>query len=132
MKYSCRDYQKMVQPFLNHQLPDRQLKGFLDHIEGCSKCKDELETYFIVDYSLRYLEHEEDRTYDLQSLLEERIREEAYDLRVRRIFRILVPIGLLILIGVGAVLILGDMAPELLSPVQDRLMFLIKELWRVK
>ncbi len=132
MKRTCRDYQNQVQQFINHELKDADLKEFLEHMKTCKKCADELETYFIVDYSLRYLDQGTAHSYDIQKMLEERLKEEEHDLKLRRLFRIVVPISILILVMIAALLLLNEMAPEMVAPVYERIQLFVDELWRVK
>ena len=44
----CRTAEGMVSSYIEHKLPVNELEEFLDHVEKCSSCYDELETYFIV------------------------------------------------------------------------------------
>ena len=44
----CRTAESMVTRFIDHSLSMNELEGFLDHIELCPSCYDELETYFIL------------------------------------------------------------------------------------
>ena len=56
----CRTAEGMVSSYIEHKLPVNELEEFLDHVESCSSCYDELETYFIVHedgngaYFIRY------------------------------------------------------------------------------
>ena len=45
----CRQAETLVARYIKHTLSTDELEEFLDHIEHCSSCYDELETYFIVD-----------------------------------------------------------------------------------
>lgn len=38
---SCREIEKMVMPYINHQLDEVQLEQFLKHIKSCSSCREE-------------------------------------------------------------------------------------------
>ena len=44
---SCREIEKMVMPYINHQLDEVQLEQFLKHIKSCSSCREELELSLI-------------------------------------------------------------------------------------
>ena len=48
MKMDCRTAEGMVSSYIKHDLPLNELEEFLDHVQNCSSCYDELETYFIV------------------------------------------------------------------------------------
>lgn len=43
----CRQAETLVARYIKHTLSTDELEEFLDHIEHCSSCYDELETYFI-------------------------------------------------------------------------------------
>ena len=45
----CRTAESMVARYMNHTLKTDEMEEFLDHIEHCPSCYDELETYFIVN-----------------------------------------------------------------------------------
>ena len=49
----CRTAESMVTRFIDHSLSVNELEEFLDHIETCPSCYDELETYFIVHEAMR-------------------------------------------------------------------------------
>ena len=44
----CHDVQRMISGFIEEKLTDEQLEGFLEHIENCQDCYDELEVYNII------------------------------------------------------------------------------------
>lgn len=70
----CRQAEAMVTKYINHTLSTNELEDFLDHIEHCSSCYDELETYFIVHKAIQQLDEKEDGTvYNFRKLLEQDI-----------------------------------------------------------
>ena len=72
----CRIAEEMVSKYINHTLPLNDLEDFLEHIENCSSCYDELATYFIVQQAMQQLdEQKEDSVLDFRKLLEEDIRK---------------------------------------------------------
>lgn len=81
----CRTAESMVAGYINHTLKTDELEEFLDHIEQCSSCYDELETYFIVNKVTQQLaEEEEDSVLDFQHLLEQDIRKNRRYIHKRR------------------------------------------------
>lgn len=81
----CRTAESMVARYINHTLKADEMEEFLDHIEHCSSCYDELETYFIVNKVTQQLaETEEDSVLDFQSLLEQDIRRSRRYIHHRR------------------------------------------------
>ena len=72
----CRTAESMVTRFIDHSLSVNELEEFLDHIETCPSCYDELETYFIVHEAMQQLDEKEDGTVlDFKKLLEQEIRK---------------------------------------------------------
>ena len=68
---NCRIAEGMVNKYINHTLPLNDLEDFLEHIENCSSCYDELATYFIVHKAMQQLdEKQEDSVLDFKELLE--------------------------------------------------------------
>ena len=66
-------------------LSPEELEEFLDHIEHCSSCYDELETYFIVHEAIQQLDEKEDGTVlDFRELLEQDIRRSRRYIRQKR------------------------------------------------
>ena len=53
---NCRTAEGMVNGYMNHELSLKELEEFLDHIQTCSSCYDELETYFIVHEAMQQLD----------------------------------------------------------------------------
>lgn len=56
----CRTAESMVARYMNHTLKTDEMEEFLDHIEHCPSCYDELETYFIVNKVTQQLDEQED------------------------------------------------------------------------
>ena len=72
---NCQTAESMVNRYIEHDLSVDELENFLEHVENCPSCYDELETYFIVHAAMQQLDEESrDSTLDLRELLEEDIR----------------------------------------------------------
>ncbi len=83
---NCHEARKMVTPFINHELPDRETEHFLHHVENCSACMDELETYFMVYRAIDMLDAgAHHRENDFQKMLGEEIRCARHGILRRRI-----------------------------------------------
>lgn len=52
----CREAQSLIIPFIEGKLNDEQNTVFIDHVEHCSECYDELEVYFIALSGIRQLD----------------------------------------------------------------------------
>ena len=81
----CRQAEAMVTKYINHSLSTNELEDFLDHIEHCSSCYDELETYFIVHKAIQQLDEKEDGTvYNFRKLLEQDIHRTRRHIRQKK------------------------------------------------
>ena len=65
----CKTAQSLVIPYINDQLSDEETEDFLEHIENCTDCKEELTIEFLVSEGLVRLEN--GAVFDLQKELSE-------------------------------------------------------------
>ena len=71
----CITTQQNIMPYINRTLSDTQMFSFLEHIECCEVCRDELETYYMFYMGYNRLESfEEPESYDLKGRLEKELR----------------------------------------------------------
>lgn len=104
---NCQTAESMVNRYIEHDLSVDELEDFLEHVENCPSCYDELETYFIVHAAMQQLdEQSRDSTLDLRELLEEDIRKSKHYILKMRFRRALSGMGFCALIaGLGVFLI---------------------------
>ena len=96
---NCRIAEGMVNKYINHTLPLNDLEDFLEHIEKCSSCYDELATYFIVHKAMQQLDdNDSGSVMDFKSLLEQDIRKSRRYIRKKKLGRFSVGVLLCILI----------------------------------
>lgn len=119
-KMSCDEAVSLVTPFINDELDDETAAGFLEHVMHCPDCYDELETYFIVDYSLRFLDNDNDASYDLKRLLKDKISKKERELSRRRWMQILFPLATAALIVLILLILVRENSPELFTRILDR------------
>ncbi len=102
---NCSEAERMVSPYIKRTLSVTETEDFLDHIETCSACRDELETYFIVDRALEQLNEEGNASMDFRTLLDQDLKKTRNRITIWRIRRtILILAALVIMTGsVGAV-----------------------------
>lgn len=84
---TCKQVENLVMPYIQGKLADEKLEDFLDHLENCPNCKDELETYYIVDVGLKQLDSDS-TIYDIKGNLEQVIetsRQWLYYEKIRKI-----------------------------------------------
>ncbi|MEI3432236.1 MULTISPECIES: zf-HC2 domain-containing protein [Clostridia] len=104
---NCQTAESMVNRYIEHDLSVNELEDFLDHVENCPSCYDELETYFIVHAAMRQLDEESgDSSLDLRELLEDDIRRSKHYILKMKFRRALSGVGFCTLIaGLGGFLI---------------------------
>lgn len=73
---TCQEVERMVTPFINDQLTGDETEMFLNHLEECRGCQEELEIYFMVDVGIRQLE-DGSGTFDIAGDLRRKV-EDSY------------------------------------------------------
>ena len=53
---TCKEAERLVIPYIHHQLDDDTMSEILEHIEVCPNCKEELEIYYTVEAGIRQLD----------------------------------------------------------------------------
>ena len=67
---TCKEAENLVMPYIRHELDVGQMEEFLEHIDTCQECREELEIYYTVFLGLRQLESGTGM-YDVAGALEE-------------------------------------------------------------
>lgn len=84
---TCMEAEKMVIPYINDKLSVTELEDFMEHIETCENCREELEIHYMVDVGLKKLD-EADGTYDIVGDLKRKLEESAGILRRFFLFQV--------------------------------------------
>ena len=85
---NCRTAEGMVNRYISHDLPVDEMEEFLDHIQNCSSCYDELETYFIVHEAMQQLNEDSgESVLDFKDLLEQDIRKSRRYICKKKLYR---------------------------------------------
>lgn len=102
----CRTAEGLVNSYIEHKLPVDELEEFLEHIQECSSCYDELETYFIVHEVMQQLnENSKDSVLDFKNLLEQDMKSSQRYIRKKKWSWALVGTGICIMIAVLAAIL---------------------------
>ncbi len=83
----CREAERLVMPYIQDQLSGQELEDFLEHVEGCPGCQEELEIYFTVEVGLKQLE-EESGSYNIKGEMEASLEASRQKVRLARLFKI--------------------------------------------
>ena len=102
----CQTAAGMVSSYIEHKLPVNELEEFLDHVQNCSSCYDELETYFIVHEVTQQLDdNSSNSVLDFKGLLEQDIRKSRRYIRKKKLSWFLVGAGICLLIAALAAIL---------------------------
>ena len=88
-KMTCKEAAKMVIPYIEEQLCDKDLRRFVKHIQECPECREELETYYIVYKGLMQLDEKEDLPMNIIEALNEDLDISSLHLRNMSLFYVL-------------------------------------------
>lgn len=77
----CKEAQKMVIPYIEGELADKELRQFVRHVRQCPECHEELETYYIVYKGLMQLDEKEDLPMNILEALEEDLEDSDFHLK---------------------------------------------------
>ncbi len=79
---TCKDADKLIPLFLDDDLDNQDLSDFLDHIDSCPECKEELTIQFLVKVGMQRLE--DGNTFNLAGELNSLLKDARKRLRRRR------------------------------------------------
>lgn len=82
---NCKEAEKTIPSFLNDELDGDDLAEFVEHIEGCPECKEELSIQFLVAEGLEQLE--QGNNFNLQEALVETLDSADDRIRINRFLR---------------------------------------------
>ena len=79
---NCDAAQKLIPEFLDDDLDNQELADFIEHIESCPECKEELTIQFLVKVGMQRLE--DGNTFNLKAELDMLLRDARKKLLGRR------------------------------------------------
>lgn len=82
---NCKEAEKKIPSFLSDELDGRALTEFVEHIEDCPECMEELSIQFLVAEGMEQLE--QGNNFNLQEALTSKLDDADYRIRVNRALR---------------------------------------------
>lgn len=79
---NCNKAEKLIPSFISDELDINTLQSFVEHIEGCNECREELSIQFLVSEGMLLLETGD--SFDLQSGLNNKLSKAHLKLRIIR------------------------------------------------
>lgn len=78
----CKEIQKMIPRFIQDDLENKELRAFVEHINQCGECREELDIQYLVAEGMQRLE--KGSTFDLQNELAIKLHRASRRIRDRR------------------------------------------------
>ena len=78
----CKETQRMIPYFLDDDLDVKELERFMEHIEECDSCREELTIQFLVEVGTKRLE--DGTNFNLSEELERMMKDARSRLRTRK------------------------------------------------
>ncbi|MDD6491166.1 MAG: anti-sigma factor [Firmicutes bacterium] len=78
---TCKEAEKLIPLFLKDELDTDDLREFMEHVDKCEECREELSIQFLVLEGMARLES--GNVFDLQNELKARIEETEHILKWR-------------------------------------------------
>lgn len=101
----CKEFEKQIPAFLENELDYRELKCFLEHVESCPDCKEELTIQVLVSEGMVRLE--DGRAFDLQKELEKRMQEAEGRVRMHNMVKYMgITLELLALVAIAVIVVI--------------------------
>ena len=88
-KLTCKEAAKMVLPYIEGQMCNKDLRMFVSHIKECPDCREELETYYIVYKGLMQLDENKELSMNMIETLNEDLTISGHHLRNMSLFYML-------------------------------------------
>ncbi len=88
---TCKEAESLVMAYIHNEMDVQKMEEFLEHIDGCENCREELEIYYTVEAGIRQLDSDGDRDYyNIKGDMEADItasRQKIYSVRLLTILR---------------------------------------------
>lgn len=101
----CRRAKELIPGYLEGTLRPKDMRALLKHLRTCTRCREELETNFMIRSTIQYLNSDVNGSMDLKQLFRDDLREKEeamvknYHIR-RTIACIAVVTGILLLLTI--------------------------------
>lgn len=97
--------EKMIPAFMEQKLDRKKLETFIEHIETCQSCREELTIQFLVTEGMVRLE--EGSAFDLQKELNVRMDEAGHEIRKHKLLIYLgLTLEMIAMVAIGIIIFL--------------------------
>lgn len=105
---NCLEAQGLIMKYINNELSPIELENFIEHIEKCGDCKEELEIYYVLTTGMQQLDNDYVDTYNFHEAFEKQLEKSKKDMELNStgyLFKIIILDIIILLI---ALLLCGD------------------------
>lgn len=78
----CLEAQGLIMKYVNDELSGPQLESFLEHIDICPDCREELEIYYILTKGMKQLDNDFVDTYNFHEAFEKHLEKSKKDMDI--------------------------------------------------
>lgn len=122
----CEDAIKNMDRFVNHNMTTKELAEFLEHIDSCPSCYEELETYYTVAIALHYLDQNDGEGYNIPLRLQHNLQEARDKVRREKRYYVVLQALLCLLLAVLIFMLAFAQAPEIGEDLENFLSHFIR------
>ena len=109
----CEEALTRISAYIDNTLSGRELEEFIEHVEHCPECYDELETHYTIKVGINYLEQDRQDAYNIPQMLKKDLERKKDRLHRGKVIRSLA-MALAVTLAVAGILWLavswGDLA----------------------
>lgn len=103
MVMNCIEVQRLIMPFINKELDIDQLEDFVNHVNTCSNCMEELEVYYVLLSGMKQLDEDKELSDDFHQDLMNILKQSEDHILNDKILHIRKRVILIIMITLVAV-----------------------------
>lgn len=103
---TCLEFQGLMIRYINGELSYKEKEKFMEHVESCADCKEEMEIYYIILTSMKQLDEDRQLSDDFHAEYLRHLKKTAEELASRRKARVRRRMAFPVVVG-AAVLFTG-------------------------
>ncbi|MDO4942874.1 MAG: zf-HC2 domain-containing protein [Lachnospiraceae bacterium] len=83
----CFEVDTKIISYLEHALDDHELQEFLEHLNECEDCRNEVELYFTLIEGLNQMDEDEIQVFDFRTEFQKQRKERLKEVILRKRYR---------------------------------------------
>lgn len=82
----CSNVQQMIKPYITGELDGENLEAFIEHLEECNECYEELEINYTIALALQQLDDSSDISYNINKMLMQDLENSAVYIQKYKVY----------------------------------------------